>query len=208
MTRAEGYTDINDFEEEQDVEEQGQWYELVVDRDYEIYDKYPYNIRRKGSAKNIKIGLDKTLGYMHCTLNGKKYRYHRVIALQFIPNDDPEHKTEVDHIDRDRANNYISNLRWVTRQQNLDNRSGKWEAIYTDEIADDCIEIKTYGKRELDGYYYDVNLDQFYNEVDGRYRMLNVVHDKSGKVYVNMYDVDGVKIKLHVKKFKKDYELE
>lgn len=187
---------------------ESQWYECVVDSDYEICDQYPYNIRRKGTTKNIKIGLDNSTGYMHCSLNRKKYLYHRVIALQFIPNDDPEHKTEVDHIDRDRTNNHISNLRWATRQQNNDNRSGKWEAIYTDEIANDCIVIKTYGKRQLEGYYYDKDLDQFYNEVDGRYRLLNVTHLKDGRVSIKMYDVNNVRFSFYVNKFKADYDLD
>ena len=187
---------------------EGQWHECVMDFDYEIFDQYPYNIRRKGTTKNIKIGLMNSTGYMQCSLNRKPYLYHRVIALQFIPNDDPEHKTEVDHIDRNKTNNRISNLRWVTKQQNLDNRSGKWEAIYTDEISDDCIVIKSYGKRQLEGYYYDADLDQFYHEVDGRYRLLNVTHRKDGRDVITMCDVNNVKFQLGVTKFKADYDLD
>ena len=45
---------------------------------------------------------------------------HRLIALHYIPN--PENKPEVDHIDRERLNNNIDNLRWATRSENEKNK--------------------------------------------------------------------------------------
>jgi len=44
---------------------------------------------------------------------------HRLVALAFIPN--PENKREVDHKDRDKTNNHVSNLRWSTRSENMHN---------------------------------------------------------------------------------------
>lgn len=44
----------------------------------------------------------------------------RLVAEHYIPN--PEDKPQVDHINRDKDNNYVSNLRWATRQENCDNR--------------------------------------------------------------------------------------
>ena len=48
---------------------------------------------------------------------------HRVVAELFIPN--PEGLPEVDHIDRDRSNNRVENLRWVSHQQNAQNQLGR-----------------------------------------------------------------------------------
>ena len=48
---------------------------------------------------------------------------HRLVMLAHVgPDVDPE-KDEVDHIDRDKSNNNLNNLRWVTRSENLKNRN-------------------------------------------------------------------------------------
>lgn len=49
----------------------------------------------------------------------KKVSISRLVAKHFIPN--PENKPEVDHIDTDTLNNKVSNLRWVTREENMNN---------------------------------------------------------------------------------------
>lgn len=61
-------------------------------------------------------------GYVRYKINygdrNKKFQAHRLVALAFIPNDDPLNKTQVDHIDNDRTNNCVENLRWVTPKEN------------------------------------------------------------------------------------------
>ena len=46
---------------------------------------------------------------------------HRLLALQFIPN--PENKPTVDHIDQNKLNNDLSNLRWATHIEQHANMS-------------------------------------------------------------------------------------
>ncbi len=50
--------------------------------------------------------------------NNKQYNMlvHRIVADAFIPN--PNNYTEVDHIDTNRTNNVVSNLRWCTKSMN------------------------------------------------------------------------------------------
>ena len=62
-------------------------------------------------------------GYLMVDLyrNGKhkKEIIHRLVAITFLPNS--EQKEEVDHIDTNRQNNHVSNLRWCTRKENCNN---------------------------------------------------------------------------------------
>lgn len=48
--------------------------------------------------------------------NKKKHLVHRLVAITYIPN--PTNKPQVDHIDGDKHNNHISNLRWCTNTEN------------------------------------------------------------------------------------------
>ena len=59
-------------------------------------------------------------GYLRVGLfrNGKRkwYKVHRLVAQAFIEN--PEHKPQVNHIDGNKKNNSITNLEWVTDEEN------------------------------------------------------------------------------------------
>jgi len=63
-------------------------------------------------------------GYLQVQIAGKNYKIHRLVAEKFIPN--PNNLPQVDHIDGDKTNNDVSNLRWVTHMTNGQsiNRSG------------------------------------------------------------------------------------
>ena len=57
--------------------------------------------------------------------NGKKkwYKIHRIVALAFIPN--PENKQCIDHINTNKKDNRVENLRWCTVKENVNNPLSK-----------------------------------------------------------------------------------
>lgn len=58
-------------------------------------------------------------GYRGARIRGRHYSIHRLVAETFIPN--PENKMEVDHINRNKADNRVENLRWTTHRENRRN---------------------------------------------------------------------------------------
>ena len=51
--------------------------------------------------------------------NPKTFRLHRLVAEHYIPN--PNNYSQIDHIDRDKTNNNVSNLRWCNNSMNQEN---------------------------------------------------------------------------------------
>lgn len=88
----------------------------------QIYDTVEYRngiLYRKDTGKEAGY-LDKSTGYRRLSIGNKKYYTHWVIFLMHnknIPN-------IVDHVDRNRQNNNIDNLRSVSHRDNIRN-SGK-----------------------------------------------------------------------------------
>lgn len=64
------------------------------------------------------------LGYANINLTKDTIKHHsylhRLLAIQFIPN--PDDKPFIDHIDRNPSNNSLSNLRWATHTENMNNK--------------------------------------------------------------------------------------
>ena len=176
--------------------------------DYEILNVFPYTIRRKKDKYEVQETLENN-GYIRIALNTKMYYKHRLVAEQFLENDDPLNKTEVDHISRDRSDYHLSNLRFVSRSENCKNKSSNRGVQYTyvDEIDEDSIVVTDYGKHEFEGYYYDQTVDKFFFDNGQQYRELHINETKKGAKFVSMISTEGKQVKIYYSKFKKLYGL-
>lgn len=68
-------------------------------------------------------------GYlMVCLSNNKNIKgmmIHRLVAMAFLENENG--MREVDHLDGNKQNNKLNNLKWVTRLQNIGNPNTRWK---------------------------------------------------------------------------------
>ena len=113
--------------------------------DYDNYTIYEngdiYSKIRRGGGGKLKPSLHKT-GYYLVNLTkdsvNKHFSIHRLLGICFIPN--PDNKPMIDHIDRDRTNNNLNNLRWVSAKENCNNREkskgciGIYKSYYNDKV--------------------------------------------------------------------------
>ena len=183
--------------------------DCVVDNDYEIFNDFPYYIRRKSNKRVVKECVDKSSGYVILHLNKVKYYKHRIVAIHFLPNDQPLIKTEVDHINRDRTDYHLENLRWCSSKENKLNRASHkgvdYEFIDYEETPDDLIQVNDYGKHKFEDYYYSPDNNEFYFDTGVNLRVLHVNFDKGSRAYVNMYNKEDKNIQIYYTKFKRIY---
>jgi hypothetical protein len=87
-----------------------------------------YVISNHGRVKSVKKNkvlksLYDTKGYLYIGLskNGKetKFKIHRLVCIHFLEN--PKNLPQVDHIDRIKDNNLVTNLRWANNSINAHN---------------------------------------------------------------------------------------
>jgi hypothetical protein len=101
------------------LDDENEWKEI------EGFEKL-YFINKNGDVKGKNGVLQSSIGkngyhYIALCKDSKHYtkNIHRLLAEAFLPN--PDNKPFVDHIDRNRLNNKLDNLRWATVQENINN---------------------------------------------------------------------------------------
>ena len=187
--------------------------------EYEILNQYPFTIRRKDNHYEVKEYIDKSTGYVRVNLNRKHAKKHRVIAKQFLPN--PDNLPFIDHLNRDRTDYHLSNLRWCSASENNRNASGRHGVSYEfiDNIPDEAIVITHYDlkneRRVFDEnkyyYYYDEETEEdiFYQRItDDVYRIMHINTFKSGRKFIATRDINNKQTTFYIHTFKHQYGLD
>jgi hypothetical protein len=103
------------------------------------------------TGKEMKIKTN-NVGYKRVGLSlGTKQTYerwfvHRLVATLFIPNNNPL-KTDVNHKDGNKLNNFVGNLEWVTKAENQEHAIKN--SLLNPTISKQCLEksIETTSKK-------------------------------------------------------------
>lgn len=115
---------------------------LVVSVRGEVFKRYPRSCRYGGrkdyyQVVNVKPNAS---GYLQINvpIRGTTTLVHRLVAEAFI--DNPQGYTEIDHVNRDKSDNRVSNLRWVTHSENMHNSTmhkarSSWENIVAEDLT-------------------------------------------------------------------------
>ena len=199
---------------------------LLNHDDYEILNQYPFTIRRKRDHYVISESILNT-GYIQVALNRKPYLKHILIAKQFL--DNPNNLPFVYHINHNRVDNHLENLRWVTHSQNNFNKSSRFGVQYEfiDNIPEDSIKVLFYDTRtehrefEDNKYYYyhdeqsparsddENDEDIFYGKItDNIYRILHINIRKCGTKCVSLQDINNKQVNVCINRFKYQHSLD
>ena len=116
-----------------------EWKQIDGYENYEVSNEGGL-VRNKKTGRILKQFQDRGYLYVSLSKNSKAKRcsVHRLVATAFIPN--PHGYDTVDHIDKNRQNNDVSNLRWMSHKNNCANtyihEPRKVRCIELDQIYD------------------------------------------------------------------------
>ena len=116
---------------------------------------------------------------------------------------------QIDHINHQRNDNRLENLRWCSNSENCKNRVSHQGIEYTfvDDIDPESLMITDYGVHNFENYYYDETVKKFYFDTGEQYRELHINEDKKGTKFLWLVSTENKRVKVGLCKFKRLYGL-
>lgn len=118
------------------------WVFIFMEIWKKIKDYPDYEVSNLGRVKSLKLCRERILkpsfgnrGYLIISLSNKKKRYtktvHQLVAIGFLNHNPCGMKLVVDHIDFNKQNNNINNLRIVNSRENSSHKKKQFTSKYT-----------------------------------------------------------------------------
>ena len=115
---------------------------MVISAQGEVLKRYPRSCRYGGRKDFYQVVTPKpnASGYLQVNvpIRGTTTLVHRLVAEAFL--DNPQGYTEIDHLNRNKLDNSVANLRWVTHSENMRNSTmhkarSSWENIVAEDLT-------------------------------------------------------------------------
>jgi hypothetical protein len=212
QTETEQETSIKDLEQEETDAFNIPMVPLKLCEDYLIERSYPNRIFHKISRKYISE-YRMTNGYEQVKINGTLHYKHRILANQFFDYDLNDKTKQIDHINHERSDNDLSNLRVISPEINAKNRrkhpSSGVEYEYVDKLPEHVKKIKSYRDIEIGFIFKDLDTGDFYDTSAGVVRKMYVNNpDKNPCIKIKINSLSQPRINIYINSNLVKYEEE
>ena len=144
-------------------------------------------------------------GFQRVKINSRTQCYHRVIALQFVPNPDPKQYTEVNHKNHIRNDNRPENLEWVIPSANRKDRLPFTQSKkrFTKELPEGSIPIVQYKGFTFIDCYFNPTTEEILKKVKDRFQFIS---QRDGYKQFSLIDTNKVQHHFGLKTFVKNLQ--
>lgn len=176
-----------------------------------------YAINKNGDIKNtktnklLKPSLNKKNKYYYVCLckDGKRknnQKIHKLVAETFLTK--PNEKYVVDHINNNKTDNRVENLRFVSYAENNRNKTKQYNVTYSfvEKVPENSLHVLKFKDVNLSnvGLYFNKNTDEFYLKItENKYRIMH--KNYKGNFYQVCFGFNGKQIHYSLRQLQREY---